>query len=222
MLAVIALVAACTGMKEGNLTTGNPLGIFSRSVANLLTELGLPVEFSTCIMVTCVTDLATTTIDSVARIGRTSWQELFTPENKNNAGFIRKFITNDFIAAFITLAPAFLLCLGGYEKIWPLFGSANQLLSALVLTALAVFLKATGRKGWMLYIPMLFMFVVTMSALIFKVYEIYTHFMAGHFIMMSDGLQFILALALMALALIVVFKSWHELFRVKFQKEVQK
>ena len=89
-------------------------------------------------------------------------------------------------------------------SIWPLFGSANQLLSALVLTSLAVFLKATGRKGWMLYGPMTIMFCVTMTALGMSIWRIFGTISAGTFVFMVDGLQLIIAVALIALALMVV------------------
>ena len=96
-------------------------------------------------------------------------------------------------------------------NIWPLFGAANQLLSALVLISLAVFLRTTGRKGWMLYVPMTFMFFVTMTALVMSVYGIVTKLSAGNFVFMVDGLQLILALALMTLAILVVKHCGKEL-----------
>ena len=111
-------------------------------------------------MTMCISALAMTTIDAVTRIGRMMLQELLSEYDSNAA----KFLSNTYVATIVTLIPSYLLCLGGYLNIWPLFGAANQLLSALVLIALAVFLRTTGRKSWMLYIPMTFMFVVTMSA----------------------------------------------------------
>ena len=66
-------------------------------------------------------------------------------------------------------------------NIWPLFGAANQLLSALVLISLAVFLKTTGRKGFMLYIPMVVMFCVTLTALVEAVYAIVVKLSMGQF-----------------------------------------
>ncbi|MBQ3399627.1 MAG: hypothetical protein IJG51_12120, partial [Synergistaceae bacterium] len=131
------------------------------------------------------------------------------------AGILVKFVTNNYVATVITLALAYALCLAGYASIWPLFGAANQLLSALVLTALAVFLRVTGRKGWMLYVPMTFMFVVTMSALVISVYNIVLKLGAGSFVFMVDGLQLIIALALMTLAILVVSNCWKELFTAK-------
>ena len=54
----------------------------------------------------------------------------------------------------------------GYANIWPLFGSANQLLSALVLITLCVFLKVTGRSNKMLFPPLIIMLCVTFTALV--------------------------------------------------------
>ena len=111
-----------------------------------------------------------------------------------------------------------MLCLAGYMNIWPLFGAANQLLSALVLIALAVFLRTTGRKGYMLYVPMTFMFCVTMTALVMSVYGIYTKMVNGGFVFMIDGLQLILALALMTLAVLVVKHCGKELITGKAEE----
>ncbi len=161
-----------------------------------------------------------TTIDAVTRIGRMSWQEFFAPSEGESQGVLVKFITNTYVATIITLSLAYALCLAGYASIWPLFGSANQLLSALVLTALAVFLRVTGRKGWMLYVPMTFMFIVTMSALAISVYNIIMKMSAGNFVFMVDGLQLIIALALMTLAVLVVSNCWKELFSGKENKNI--
>ena len=59
----------------------------------------------------------------------------------------QKVVTNKYFATIITLVLAYLLTKVGYAEIWPLFGSANQLLSVLALVACAVFLKKTKRKG---------------------------------------------------------------------------
>ena len=205
VLGVVALVVVCAAATDGVLPSGTPFQLFSNSIASFLTEIfGLPTDVSACIMTMCVSALALTSVDAVARIGRMSLQELFTPPEGVEKNGVQKLFTNPVFATILTLVLSYLLCLAGYMSIWPLFGSANQLLSALVLTSLAVFLKATGRKGWMLYVPMTIMFCVTMTALGMSVWRIFGTISAGTFVFMVDGLQLIIAVALIALALMVV------------------
>ena len=205
VLGVVALIVVCAAATDGVLPSGTPFQLFSNSIASFLTDIfGLPTDVSACIMTMCVSALALTSVDAVARIGRMSLQELFTPPEGVEKNGVQKLFTNPVFATILTLVLSYLLCLAGYMSIWPLFGSANQLLSALVLTSLAVFLKATGRKGWMLYVPMTIMFCVTMTALGMSVWRIFGALSAGTFVFMVDGLQLILAVALIALALMVV------------------
>ena len=205
VLGVVALIVVCAAATDGVLPSGTPFQLFSNSIASFLTEIfGLPTNVSARIMTMCVSALALTSVDAVARIGRMSLQELFTPPEGVEKNGVQKLFTNSVFATTLTLVLSYLLCLAGYMSIWPLFGSANQLLSALVLTSLAVFLKATGRKGWMLYIPMTIMFCVTMTALGMSVWRIFGTLANGTFVFMVDGLQLIIAIALIALALMVV------------------
>jgi len=211
LLGVVALVIACSAAVDGVLPKGTPFQTFSGAVAGFLTMFGLPQDAAACIMTMCVSALAMTTIDSVARIGRMSFQELFAPAAGERTTGLTAFLGNSYIATAITLAFSYLLCLAGYMNIWPLFGAANQLLSALVLIALAVFLRTTGRQGWMLYVPMSVMFCVTMTALVMSVYGIWVKLMQGGFVFMIDGVQLLLALALMTLAILVVKHCGQEL-----------
>ena len=66
-----------------------------------------------------------------------------------------------------------LLAKVGYAEIWPLFGSANQLLSVLALVACAVFLKKDKTSGLRcLWVPMFFMMAVTFTALGMTIYKL--------------------------------------------------
>jgi carbon starvation protein len=203
LLGVVALVIACAAASNGSLPQGTPFQIFAGAIGGFFQMFGLPAAVSACIITMCVSALAMTTIDSVARIGRMSLQELVAPgEGEQASGWV-KLLMDKYASTALTLALAYALCLAGYMNIWPLFGAANQLLSALVLIALALFLKTTGRKGWMLYVPMTFMFLVTMSALVLSVVGIAGKLASGDFTLMVDGLQLVLALALMTLAVLV-------------------
>ena len=207
MLGVVSLIIACSAAK----LSGTPFQIFAGTVGGFFNMFGLPQNISVAIMTMCVSALAMTTIDSVARIGRMSLQELFVPSEGQEMSALGKILSNNYIATALTLVLAYALCLAGYASIWPLFGAANQLLAALVLVSLSVFLKMTGRKGWMLYVPMTFMFIVTMSALLISVYNIIMKLVNNNFVFMVDGLQLIIALALMTLAVLVVSHCGREL-----------
>ena len=214
-LGIVALVIACAAASNGVLAKGTPFQIFAQGIGGFFTMFGLPAAVSACVLTMCVSALAMTTIDSVARIGRMSLQEFLKPGEGEEAGAVTKFLSNNFVATIVTLVPAYILCLAGYMNIWPLFGSANQLLAAMVLISLAVFLKVTGRKGWMLYVPMIFMFIVTMTALVMSVIGIVSKFGTGNFLFMVDGLQLILAIALMSLAVMVAKHDCHVLLHGK-------
>ena len=206
ILGVVSLIVVCAAATNGVLPAGTPFQTFSHSVANFLTTIfGVPTNIAACILTMCVSALALTSVDAVARIGRMSLQELFTPSKGQKKTAVQKLFTNTVFSTILTLLGGYALCIAGYMSVWPLFGSANQLLSALVLTGLAVFLKSTGRKGWMLYGPMAIMFVVTMTALVEQIIRIFGAWQAGTFVFMVHGLQFIVAVALIILALLVVY-----------------
>lgn len=220
LLGVIALVVVGAVAVNGTKPEGTPFSIFSTGVAGFFEKFGIPVQVATVFMTMCVSALALTSLDSVARIGRMSFQELFygdTTDTSKMPGW-QKVLTNKYFATIITLFFGYLLTLGGYNNIWPLFGSANQLLAALVLIALAVFLKTTGRTGWTLYIPMFVMLAVTFTALIQKTIALVSNIAGGQATFLVDGLQFIVAILLMVLGVLVAFSCLKRLFTAKKQE----
>lgn len=117
----------------------------------------------------------------------------------------------------ITVLCAAVLMVGGYENIWPLFGSANQLLASLALLAVAVWLKHIGKNNKMFYVPMIFMMVVTMSALVLRIYD-YTKlliFTPEKFIVVQHGAQIAFSVILFILALILAYQGGRSLFQKK-------
>lgn len=220
LLGVVALVVVGAVAVNGTKPEGTPFSIFSTGVAGFFEKFGIPVQVATVFMTMCVSALALTSLDSVARIGRMSFQELFygdTTDTSKMPGW-QKVLTNKYFATIITLFFGYLLTLGGYNNIWPLFGSANQLLAALVLIALAVFLKTTGRTGWTLYIPMFVMLAVTFTALIQKTIALVSNIASGQATFLVDGLQFIVAILLMVLGVLVAFSCLKKLFTAKKQE----
>ena len=204
ILAVVSLIVVGAAATGGVMPKGTPFQIFASAVGGFMGMFGLSAHVATCVITMCVSALALTTLDSVGRIGRMCFQELFTSGKPEEMNGLQKVLTNKYFATVITLFFGYLLCLGGYMNVWPLFGAANQLCAALVFISLSVFLKVTGRQGWMLYVPMGFMFAATMSALAMSIYGIVNKLVTGApFGMLTDGLQLVVAIALIILALLI-------------------
>ena len=220
-LAVIALcVAGAAAAADGTPATGTPFQIFSRGVAGFFEMFGIPAHLATVFMTMCVSALALTSLDAVSRIARMAFQELFTVDDMEHAEGWRKLFCNVYFSTFLTLAFGFLLTKIGYANIWPLFGSANQLLSALVLATLCVFLKVTGRNNKMIFPPLIIMLCVTFTALVQRliamIKAISTAASVGipagettwGAVFIANGLQLILAVLLIVLGLNIVFHSF--------------
>ena len=208
LLAVLALcVAGAAAAADGTPAAGTPFQIFSSGVAGFFEMFGVPVYVAQCFMTMCVSALALTSLDAVSRIGRMSWQELFSVDDMEHAAPWRKFLCNTYVSTIITLVYGFILAKIGYSNIWPLFGSANQLLSALVLATLCVFLKVTGRSNKMLFPPLIIMLCVTFTALVQRLIAMVQAYMAGSATFWVEGLQLIIAVLLIALGLTIVVNS---------------
>ncbi|KAE9634112.1 carbon starvation protein A [Defluviitalea raffinosedens] len=214
LLAVISLVTVGALAVGGKMPEGTPPVIFAQGISNFIGILGIPQNAAFTIITLSVSAFALTSLDSVARVGRLSFQELFIDDevDEKNISSLRKLCTNKYFATIITLILGYLLAVGGYQNIWPLFGSANQLLSALALIALAVFLKKTNRKGFMLWAPMVIMLTVTFTALAQSIIKILNKLLITHdFVIYSDGLQLIFAVLLMALGFLVAISGFRKI-----------
>ncbi len=206
MLAVIALIAVGAVAVGGVIPDMTQPQIFAEGVAGFLVKIGVPADISRTLITLSVSAFALTSLDSVARIGRLAFEEFFIDAgtDEENLGPVAKVCTNKYFSTIATLAVAFALAKVGYQNIWPLFGSANQLLSALALIACAVFFKKTNRQGWMLWIPMIIMLIVTLSMLGITIYtKSMGVFTATTQNMGGDILQLAFAIALFILGIIV-------------------
>nr|WP_326184845.1 carbon starvation CstA family protein [uncultured Oscillibacter sp.] len=110
-----------------------------------------------------------TSLDTATRLARFMFQEFWLDSSKGetpeNVTGYKKVLSNPYVATIITVVLGVLLGLNGYEKIWALFGSANQLLAALGLLAVATWLGNIGKNNKMFLLPMAFMLVVTIASL---------------------------------------------------------
>jgi carbon starvation protein len=204
LLAVISLITVGAITIGGKLPEGvvTPPQIFATAIAGFLTRLGLPESIIFTLITLAISAFALTSLDSVARVGRLAFQELFTEETDKPLA-LNKLLSNKYIATLLTLFFGYLLAIIGYATIWPLFGAANQLLAALALISCAVFLKKTKREGAMLWAPMFIMLAVTFTALIFTIKAKGGLLFSGGFKFEADGLQLVFAILLLILGIMV-------------------
>ena len=228
MLAVIALIAVASfssSAETAALGYTTPAQIFAGGVAGFLAVMGLPQNVVFTLINLAVSAFALTSLDSVARVGRLSFQELFLDESirDEDVGPVRRVLTNKYFATILTLVLAYFLTQVGYDSIWPLFGASNQLLSALAFLACAVFLKRTKRKSFMLWIPMFTMIAVTFTALALTIWDLAGgiangayRWMAGMTVTVDGasvltawgaGIQLVFAVLILALGVVVVIQG---------------
>lgn len=222
---VLAIVVAAIMFTQLNTSgalgaaVGTPFQIFSQGVARGMMAFGIDGTLATVFMTMCVSALALTSVDAVARIGRLSVQEFFAKGNDaaedaaaENTG-VAKVLSSTWVATVLTLALGLALAFGGYLNIWPLFGASNQLLGGMTMITLAVFCKCTGRKGFMLYVPVAFLLVCTFTSLVQSTIGcINALSSSGAAVIATSGLQLVFAILLMILGAIVAYNCLKELF----------
>ena len=212
---------AGTGALNGGVAS-TPFQIFAAGIARGMETIGVNNTVATVFMTMNVSALALTSLDAVARIARSSFQEFFF--NSNDAAAqttekvtgVRKVMTNVWFSTAISLLVGLVLCFGGYLNIWPLFGASNQLLGGMTMITLAVFCKCTGRKGAMLYVPVAFLLVCTFTSLVQSIFGCVNALAAGTAAsVFNSSLQLVFAVLLVVLGLIVAVNCLKELFSAK-------
>jgi len=114
-------------------------------------------------------------------------------------------LSNMYVSTAITVGLSALLLSYGYTKIWPIFGSANQLLAGLSLLAVSAWLAKSGKKNLMTVLPMVFMFAVTLTALVLVAKN---NFAGGNLIIGSiASILFVLAIVLIVTTINTFFGS---------------
>jgi len=205
LVAILALIAVGSLAYGGVLPKETPPVIFARAVSGFLHQLGLPNQVSFTIVSLAVSSFVLTTLDTVARLGRLSFQELFSIDDGDSGtkNPVLHILKSKPAAAVFTLLPAYLLAIMGYQNIWALFGAANQLLAALTLIACTMFFKKTGRRIVMLLVPTIIMLAVTFSSLVLSIKDKVILLLQGRLNIAVEGLQMGIAILLLVLGILV-------------------
>lgn len=203
VLAVVALLSAAYISKGelNELLAGGPVNVFSNGVGTFMSKIGIPFETGKTFVALAVSAFALTSLDTATRLGRFIFQEYFEDPTKEK----QSILTNMHVATAITVVIGSYLAIGGFAKIWPIFGSANQLLAALALMAVALWLKEQGRNFSMITLPMIFMLIVTLFALVFLTKANLAS--GNYFLVVFPVLLFVLAIVLAVQGYQILFKK---------------
>ena len=194
-LAVLVLMSVAGGLglgmeKDGILYTGedafrqqyaswaafsgieSKLEAFVTGASNLFRHLGIPVRIGQSIIAVFIVSFANTTLDSSARIQRLSLQEIFRKED----GTVRRPMGNRYMATFFVVAAAMVMTFlkpgaKGAMVLWPLFGTLNQLLAALALGIVTIYLHRKKKNILITLIPMLAVLLVTVWAMLINLMD---------------------------------------------------
>ena len=211
VLAVVALITAAyiSGGELTELLKGGPANVFSSGVGSFMTKIGIPFHIGKSFAALAVSAFALTSLDTATRLARFIFQEFFDNPEKEK----QNPLTNMYVSTGITVVIGGWLAVGGFARIWPIFGSANQLLASLSLLAIAVWLKKSGKNYHMLTLPMIFMLAVTLSALVLL---IQANLAKGNYILV------IFPVLLFILAIVLAVEGYPIIFGKDKDKEIPK
>lgn len=176
LLALGAIIATTAGFRtlaewESIYTAFNEggVGAFVQGGGNLMNEgLGIPPSLSATILATMAVLFAATTMDTGVRLQRLVVQEI---------GELMGVKLGVLAATVIVVAVGLGLTFSagadgsGGMLIWPLFGTTNQLMAALTLSIICVILTRLRRPTWMILIPLVFVLVMSLWALVVQLFQ---------------------------------------------------
>jgi len=137
-----------------------------------------------------------TTLDTAARLNRYLLEELWSAVFRRPPRWLLSHLFNSTVIALLMFA----LCYTNtYKYIWPIFGSANQLMAALTLIVVAVWLALRSRPIWFTVLPAVFMMATTLASLWLLLFNKYIP-NANYPLIVTDVLLMFLAVGVIVLA----------------------
>ncbi|MHB8995240.1 MAG: carbon starvation CstA family protein [Armatimonadota bacterium] len=186
---------------------GGAAAVFIRAFGQMVSQAFPAIGFSTAVLFGAIILNATLldTLDTCTRLGRFVLQE--AAAEKINP------LKNRWISGIVTVIPACYLGLTGTgEKIWPVFGASNQLIAALALLVIGIYLVGIRRPSLYAVIPGIFMLITTVAALLYQAWGFFLGEKVNHML----G---VVCLLLVALAVYVSLEIVPRLFSKQQETE---
>lgn len=149
----------------------NPVLAFSLGVGGLLEKgLGIPSSYGTVFGILLIAGFLATTLDAAVRLNRYLFEELWAAIFKTVPRLLKSYFFNSFLCVSIMFTLGYS---NAFWAIWPIFGAGNQLLAALTLLGIAVWLFRKGKKSLFLILPAIFMMGTSLFALTYLLFRNY-------------------------------------------------
>jgi carbon starvation protein len=210
VLGVISLIAVATLTTDGQYAAAgyaSPTIVFATAISGFFATIGFSesaVNATFTVIALAVSCFCLTSLDTATRLGRFMFQELFSDSETGK----KLKLDNMYVATVITAALGFVLCLAGYAKVWPLFGACNQLVAVPAFLAIGTYLKKIHRNNKMLYIPIIFMSIATLTSLFLTFKNNLVAIIGGGLdgtTLFTDVLQDIIIIPVVILALMLIY-----------------
>lgn len=174
VVGVMALVAVMAMDKEVFTELGkNPPAAFATGISSFCEALNLDVGYAKTFISLAISAFMMTSLDTATRLGRFICQELFMPRQTSDEKYsqqkpvkiniIRELFINKYIASFVIVVLSMALALSGEAaSLWPIFGASNQLMSAITLLIISLWLLSKNTHWLVAFIPMIFMMIMSL------------------------------------------------------------
>jgi carbon starvation protein len=174
----------------------NPILGFSLAAGGLFHQaLGIPAALGTVFGILMVEGFVITTLDAAVRLNRYLFEELWSIVFARPPAFLRNYWVNAALSVVIMWVLAYS---NAFSTLWPIFGTANQLLAALALLTVSSWLLLRGRRHLFTLLPALFMIATTLASLLILLPG---YLRKGNVILaVTDVLLLVLAVAVVVLA----------------------
>ncbi|MBQ8664961.1 MAG: carbon starvation protein A, partial [Mailhella sp.] len=161
-LAIVSLITICYifGLKGADAFKIPPTAVFASGISQMLGSVGFDSpeaqKNAYGLLILSVSAFCLTSLDTATRLARYMFQEFWLNpgETPHTVKGFRKTLCNKYVATAITVVLGLAFGMGGWAKVWPLFGASNQLLAGLALLAVAAWLKNAARNHKMLIFPL--------------------------------------------------------------------
>jgi len=213
LLAICVLLAIGVGLSfvdyksivwpSDPLVKSNPILGFSLAAGNLFHQgLGIPISLGTVFGILLVEGFVITTLDAAVRLNRYLFEELWVILFKNPKPFLKNYWFNSLLTVIFMFVLAYS---NAFSVLWPIFGTANQLLAALALITVSSWLVLKGKKYFFALFPALFMLATTITSLVILFLDYVKK--SNYILIAVDVFLFLLSLGVVVLAVNTFMKK---------------